>query len=158
MIRARANLAPFNRAMDKAKANMAPLAIARAKQAAGLIVDYMALHAPEDTTKFKRGAILAGREVGVGTMPMPALKASRYAGKLKSVLIRQMMWFQRAIKKLEDRERDILAGIAAKRSKRSDAYAKRQRAILAKKAKTGSRYKRSIQGIYSRNSGRTRIR
>jgi len=158
LIHAKANLAPFNIALDKAKANMAPLAVAQAKQAAGLIVDFMGTNAPEDTTKFKRGIILAGRQIGAGSLPLPNLVASRYAKKLKAVLIRQMLYFQRAIGRLEARERELVAGASAKRAKRTDAYAKKQRAILAKKSAADARTKRAIQGIYTRGSGRTRIK
>ena len=158
MIRARTNLVSFNAAIDQVKASMVPHAITHAEKVAAHVVEYMADNAPHDTGKFKRGILLAGRDLGIGSRPLPTLTASRYANKLKSVLIRQMLWFQRAIQKLEDREREVLAGIAAKRSKRTDAYVKRQKSILAKKAATGARTRKSIQTIYGRNSGRTRIK
>jgi len=150
VIRAKANLVPFNRALDKAKANMVPISIERAKQTAGLIVDYMGQNAPEDTAKFKRGIILAGRQIDAGSLPLPNLRASRYVNKLRSVLIRQMMYFERAIRRLELREREILDGMAARRAKKTDAYAKKQRAILAQKSKTGARTRAAIQRLESK--------
>ena len=126
MIQARADIAKFNTAIDRAKTGLEYVALAEARRATELVVDYMGRYAPEDTAKFKRGVILAGRQIGVGTLPLPPITRSKWNAELMKVLVRQVEFLEERVTALRGALQNQLA-IESRRKKRASRSGKSQK-------------------------------
>lgn len=106
MIHAKASTGKLDTTIRGWRVRMAPAARRQALEAAGLVVDHAAVIAPKDTNKYVRGWVQAGRQIGVGTMPMPRLTGSKYARSLVGVL-------QQQVEAAERRQKILRAQLAA---------------------------------------------
>lgn len=89
MIRAKVNTTALDRKVESWKAKMVPVAVAQAKRATQLTVEYATAIAPRDTNKYVRGWIQAGRQVYGGVARLPPIEQSKYAKHLAMALVVQ---------------------------------------------------------------------